>query len=94
MTNDYLNPERREKKLRNKANRRNSWIRRDWKRNKNGNYFLNIGEHHLLIYRVKKTNSYKVKLDDIFGNKTFDKIEQAKIAAFNGMEYFKKKGKW
>lgn len=27
---------------------------------KSGNHFLNIEQHHLLIYRNKKTNKYKV----------------------------------
>jgi hypothetical protein len=76
MTNDYLNPQRRERELRN------------------GNYFLNIEEHHLLIYRDKKTNKYKVKIGETFGKKTFDTLEKAKIAAFNGMEYLKDKGEW
>jgi hypothetical protein len=46
MTNDYLNPERRERELRNRANRRISWTKKDWKRSKNSNYFLNIEERH------------------------------------------------
>gem|GEM_PF-2790679 len=68
--------------------------KKDWKRSKNGNHFLNIEEHHLLIYRDKKTNKYKVKIGETFGKKTFDTLEQAKIAAFNGMEYLKDKGEW
>lgn len=94
MTNDYLNPERRERELRNRANRRINWTKKDWKRSKNGNHFLNIEEHHLLIYRDKKTNKYKVKIGVTFGKKTFDTLEKAKIAAFNGMEYLKDKGEW
>jgi hypothetical protein len=94
MTNDYLNPERRERELRNRANRRINWTKKDWKRSKNGNHFLNIEEHHLLIYRVKNTNKYKVKIDETFGKKTFDTLEKAKIAAFNGMEYLKDKEEW
>lgn len=94
MTNDYLNPERRERELRNRANRRINWTKKDWKRSKNGNHFLNIEEHHLLIYRDKKTTKYKVKIGETFGKKTFDTLEKAKIAAFNGMEYLKDKGEW
>lgn len=94
MTNDYLNPERRERELRNRANRRINWTKKDWKRSKNGNYFLNIEEHHLLIYRDKNTSKYKVKIGETFGKKTFDTLEKAKIAAFNGMEYLKDKGEW
>ncbi|WGQ16719.1 hypothetical protein [Sphingobacterium faecium] len=89
MTNDYLNPERRERELRNKANRRVNWTKKDWKWSKNGNHFLNIEEHHLLIYRDKETNKYKVKIDETFGMKTSDTLEKAKIAVFNEIEYLK-----
>lgn len=91
MTNDYLNPERRERELRNRANRRINWTKKDWKRSKNGNHFLNIEEHHLLIYRDKKTNKYKVKIGETFGKKTFDSLEKAKVAVFNGIEYLRRK---
>ena len=94
MTNDYINPEKRERDLRNRANRRVNWRKKDWRVSKNGNYFLNIEERHLLIYKDKKTNKYKVKINEQFGYKTFDTLEKAKIAAFNGMEYLKDKGKW
>lgn len=94
MTNDYINPERRERELRNRANRRINWTKKDWKRSKNGNHFLNIEEHHLLIYRDKKTNKYKVKIGGTFGRKIFESLEKAKIAVFSGIEYLKGKGEW
>ncbi len=94
MTNDYINPERRERELRNRASRRINWTKRQWKRSKNGNYFLNIDEHHLLIYRDKGTNKYKVKIGETFGKKTFDTLDKAKTAVFNGIEYLKEKGNW
>lgn len=40
MKNDYVNPKLREKQLRNKANRRRSWIDKSWNISKNGNYYL------------------------------------------------------
>lgn len=94
MTNDYINPERRERELRNRASRRVNWTKKTWKRSKSGNYFLTMNEHHLLIYRDKRTKNYKVKIDEIFGKKTFDTLEKAKIAVFNGIEYLKEKEDW
>ena len=94
MTDDYINPERREKELRNRANRRINWTKKQWKSSKNGNYYLNIESRHLLIYTDSKTRKFKVKIGEIFGHKTFDSIEKAKIAAFNGMEYLKETGDW
>jgi len=94
MTNDYINPERREKELRNRASRRINWTRKTWKRTKTGNYYLKIDERFLLIYRDKKSARYKVKVGKVFGKKTFDNLDNAKMAAFIGMEYLKDKGEW
>jgi hypothetical protein len=94
MTSDYLNPERRERELKNRATRRSNWMSKEWKRSKNGNLYLSVQEHHLLIYRDSKSGKYKVKVGDTFGKKQFDSLKQAKIAAFNGMEYMKERGDW
>ena len=59
-----------------------------------GNLFINYDRHHLLIYTDDKTEKYRLKIDNIFGKKTFETIEQAKMAAFKGVEYLKEKGKW
>ncbi len=92
MTNDYINPKRLETALRNKASKRTNWIKRKWKINNNGNHYLSIEGNYLLIY--KKGDKYKCKIKDTFGHKLFDTIEEAKMAAFNGMEYMKEKNKW
>ncbi|MES2387861.1 MAG: hypothetical protein V4543_07645 [Bacteroidota bacterium] len=94
MTNDYYNPKRRETELRNRANRRVNWVKKHWKPSKNGNHYLNIDGHHLVIYKNIQTKKFKVKIGDTFGKKEFDTFVKAKIAAFNGMEYLKDKGKW
>ena len=94
MTNDYLNPKRLEKKLRNRASRRTNWKNRRWKRSFNGNSYLNIDGHFVLIYRDKKTFKYKVVIDKTFGKKSFETNDEAKIAAFNGIEYFKDHNDW
>lgn len=90
MTNDYLNPAKREKELKNKANRRINWTKREWKRSKSGNHFLNINGTHILIYKDNRSNKFKVKVGATFGKKSFDSLQAAKIAAFNGLEYLAK----
>lgn len=93
MTNDYLNPGKREKELRSRSNRRISWLNKQWKISKNGNEYLNINDRHLLIYKGK-SQKYKIKVGDRFGRKAYDDLTQAKIAIFNNIEYLKEKGKW
>lgn len=94
MTNDYHNPKRLEQKLRNRASRRTNWKNRRWKRSFNGNSYLNIDGHFVLIYRDKKTLKYKVAIDKTFGKKSFNTNDEAKMAAFNGIEYFKDQDDW
>lgn len=94
MTSDYINPKRLENDLRNKAARRTNWITKEWKFSKNGNQYLNKDEHHFLIYRDKKTRKYKGAIDKTWGKRSFDTLQEAKAALFNGMEYFKERGEW
>ena len=94
MTNDYVNPKKREDELKNCTNRRLNFLNKEWKINSNGNHYLKYVGHYLLIYRDKLTDKFKVKIDEVFGNKLFDDLNQAKIATFNGIEHFKETGDW
>lgn len=94
MTSDYVNPKKHEQRLRNKAQRRINWQKKEWKISKNGNLFLKINGHHIVIYRDKRTRKFKCKIDDHFGKKQFETIELAKTAIFSGIEYFKGKKEW
>jgi len=86
MTNDYINPRRLEKELRKRASRRNSWTNRKWRVSQNGNYFLNVRDHFLLIYRDKLTGKFRFKVDEDFDRKYYDSLDKAKIAVFNKIE--------
>lgn len=94
MTGDYINPKSREKELLNRANRRANWVNKDWKISKTGNFYLKIQGNLLVIFRDRKSNKFKVKIGETFGNKEFTTLQEAKTAAFNGMEYFKERGEW
>ena len=94
MTGDYVNPEQRERELRNRASRKSNWKNREWRVSRNDNYFFNYENHHLLIFRDKLSGKLKLKIDDRYGNKKYDDIDIAKIAAFKNVEYLKEKGKW
>ncbi|HRB30890.1 MAG TPA: hypothetical protein PK872_05190 [Ferruginibacter sp.] len=94
MTNDYINPGAREKELRNRASRRSNWLNKNWKYSKHGNPYLKIDGKIIVIYKDKRTGKYKVSIDEIFGRKHFANLTDAKIAAFNGVEYLKENGQW
>lgn len=95
MTSDYVNPKKREKELKNKANRRRNWIKKNWNINSNGNFYLRTNGHYILIYKSNSShNKYKVKFDDNWGSKEFDTLNNAKIAVFKYIESLKSKNEW
>ena len=94
MTGDYVNPEQRERELRNRANRRTNWNNKQWRISRNENYFMNYENHHLLIFKDRYSGKFKIKIDELYGKKTYDDIENAKIAVFKNVEYLKEKGDW
>jgi hypothetical protein len=94
MTSDYLTPRKLEQRLRNRAARRTTWKKKEWKFSIKGNRYLKMDRHLITIFRDKKTNKYKVCIDRTFGKKEFKTLDEAKIAAFNGIEYFKDHQNW
>lgn len=94
MTNDYYNPGKRERQLRNRASRLKNWHNRKWKLSYKGNSYLKIENHLLVIFKDKFTQKFKVMIDNTTGSKLFENLEKAKLAAFKGIEHFKKNGKW
>lgn len=94
MTNDYVTPKKQEKSLRNKYQRCINWLKREWKTSKNGNFYLKVKNHHILIYKDKRSAKFRCKIGDHFGKKQFDTLELAKLAVFDGIEYFKEKNEW
>ena len=91
MTNDYVNPKKLEKELRNKSQRRNNWLKKNWKISSKGNVYLKSNDNFITIIKDSKSNMYKCCVNQVWGNKLFNTIEEAKIATFNGVEYLKEK---
>lgn len=94
MTDDFQNPRKREKKLKNTINRKLNWSKKKWKVSKKGNLYLKIDNHLITIFPDSFTAKYKVRIDETIGKKYFNDIDEAKMAAFFGIEYLKDHGKW
>lgn len=94
MTNDYVNPGKLERNLRNRAVRRSKWILKEWHVNENGNQYLKKDGHYFLIFKDAKSGKFKCKIDKIWGKKFFNTVEEAKAATFNGIDYLKEKEEW
>ncbi len=89
MTNDYVNPKKQEKLLRNKAQRLNNWLKKNWKISAKGNIYLKFKDNFITIITDTNSKKYKCCVNNVWGNKLFNTIDEAKIAAFKGVEYFK-----
>jgi hypothetical protein len=94
MTGDYLNPQRRENDLRNRANRRSNWLTRAWKSSNKGNQFINMEGHNVGVFFDNKSKTYKCRVDNKFGKKGYASIKDAKIGLFKNVEYLKERGDW
>lgn len=93
LTNDYVNPRKRENYLKNKAERKKTWIKRDWRVSIKGNRYMNIDKHNVGIIRLDN-KKYKCRIDSKFGSICYDTLKEAKIGLFNKIEDLKEKGEW
>jgi hypothetical protein len=85
MSEDYVNPRRREEALKNRARRRGNWLKRKWRISRNGNPFLNVDGVNVTVftYKGRRAGKWGFKVADTFGDEAFGQIEEAKLAAFD-----------
>ncbi len=93
MTNDYINPKEKEKKLRNRSNRRINWLRRKWQISGKGNLYLNIDGNNIGIFEVSEGH-FKCRINDTFGSVLYNDLTSAKIGLFRKIEDLKNKNQW
>jgi len=82
MSGDYLNPKQRERDLRNRAKRRQTWSKQEWFVSKKGNDCLKFKGVIVCIYKTRDSK-FKVMVDDYFDNAVFNSIDRAKANAFD-----------
>jgi hypothetical protein len=78
LTEDYVNPKKREKNLKshlNKIKRLKKTVFKNFRQSKNGNYYFKCDGLFVLIY--KKNLKYKLKINEIWGKKEFNNFENA-----------------
>ena len=88
MTNDYVNPLEREKDLRNRANRRRNFFRREWNyKPDTGNYTLKYKGENITIMRSKFGSGWGVIFRGVrrweYGGHKIRDLATAKNVAFN-----------
>ena len=86
LTQDYVNPRRREKELKQRKSKIERWVQSSkWKKSEKGNIYREENGVHVLIFG--RGANFKVKIGDIWGKKTFPSCIEAKKAAFCGLEW-------
>jgi hypothetical protein len=99
MEEDYVNPRRREGKLRSRAARRSKWLKRKWRRSARGNDFIKSDGYLVTVFRVTRagrsgwggTIVERATDKTTRSRKVHPSSDAAKLAAFDTIEIFKTK---
>ena len=89
MESDYEAPKQRERRLVNLAGRRSRWLKREWKLSANGNHWLRIQEHRVVILRDKyRSERWRYLIvdpldEEHYGGSSYATQDAAKLAAFD-----------
>lgn len=79
----------REQEAKNKASRRESFKKRKWKTSHNGNSYIKIKDHIVVLYQRKTDSVWKYSIDNVFCVEIFETKGEAKMAAFEALEQMK-----
>ncbi|MCR5652951.1 MAG: UvrD-helicase domain-containing protein [Ruminococcus sp.] len=77
---------KRENDFKNKEARRKNFMKRKWKTSKNGNQYLKIKDHIIVIYLKNDGVRWSYSLDSKFCNRVFISREKAIEAAFEALD--------
>lgn len=99
MEEDYAAPRRRERLLRNSAERKRRWLSRNWRTSTKGNAYLNTDGFNITIFEMRGGTWGGVLTDresgqSIGSKRRYATEDQAKLAAFDGMVYLKDERGW
>ena len=99
MENDYEGPRRREKALRNAAQRKRRWLSRKWKISAKGNAYLNSDGLNVTVFQ-KNPKLWGARIEDratgrsVSSRRPHQTEDAAKLAAFDAMIFLKKERGW
>lgn len=86
MEGDVEAAKKREQEFKNKQARRASFENRRWKNSRNGNPYLKIKNHLIVLYQHKNGNIWKYSIDSAFCPEIYRTKEEALDAAFEALE--------
>ena len=86
MSDDYVGPRNREKRLKNRAARRVTWLTRYWRESTKGNHFLNIKEHNISVFPDKyRKDKWGYCINNQFSRERYNSRDEAKMALFEAV---------
>jgi len=86
MEDDIAAAKKREQDFKNKQSRRENFHNRKWKQSRNGNSYIKIKDHIVLLYKTKNWIGWKYSIDNVFCDKVFKSREEAVDAAFEALD--------
>ena len=85
MEGDIDAARNRERDLKNRQSRLDSFILRQWKQSRNGNPYLKIDGHLIVLYKLQN-GEWKYLIDGQFCETRYESREDAATAAFHALE--------
>lgn len=83
LTEDYANPQSRERDLRNRASRRVKFPeRKGWKVSPKGNPWIDYEDHHIIVIRSPKGDCM-LRIDGQLGKIKYKSVKEAQLKAFD-----------
>lgn len=76
----------REREMKNKSHRKEKFLNRKWKTSRNGNNYIKVKDHIVVLYCRKSDGVWKYSIDNKFCVEIFENRETAKEAAFEALE--------
>ena len=89
MEGNIERAKQREQDFKNKQGRRQNFQKRKWKISRNGNSYLKIKEHIVVLYQDKVYKNWKYSIDNVFCQEIFATKEEAIDAVFEALEKLK-----
>jgi hypothetical protein len=99
LEDDYEAPRRRERNLRNAAQRRTRWLDRKWLTSRKGNPYINVSGMNITVF-CRADGSWGGKIENrqtsasVTSRRRYETEDQAKLAAFDAMIFLQNEKGW
>ena len=86
MEGDIEKAKKRERDFKNREARKESFMNRKWNQSRNGNPYIKIKNHLIVLYKKKGEEIWKYSIDNEFCPEIFKTKEDAMHSAFEALE--------